>query len=92
LRAKQRDFECAKDTVFAAPQEIGVAKDFRQIEKRLLTKGTASAVPQRFPSAALPGLRVSLAIAERVPQGRLNLAQDAVLGTDSTDEKSRRDD
>ena len=28
----------------------------------------------------------------RVPKGRLNLAQDAVLGSDSRDEKSRRDD
>ena len=27
-----------------------------------------------------------------VPKGRLNLAQDAVLGRDSKDEKSRRDD
>ena len=28
----------------------------------------------------------------RVPQGRLNLAQDVVLGRDSRDDKSRRDD
>jgi hypothetical protein len=27
-----------------------------------------------------------------VPEGRLNLAQDGVLGRDSRDEKSRRDD
>jgi hypothetical protein len=31
-------------------------------------------------------------MAQGVPQGRLNLAQDAVLGCDSRDEKSRRDD
>ena len=29
---------------------------------------------------------------ELVERGRLNLAQDAVLGSDSSDEKSRRDD
>jgi hypothetical protein len=31
-------------------------------------------------------------LANSVPQGRLNLAQDAVLGRSSKDEKSRRDD
>ena len=33
-----------------------------------------------------------LTIARGVPEGRLNLAQDAVLGRGSRDEKSRRDD
>jgi hypothetical protein len=37
-------------------------------------------------------VREKLAIAKGVPQGRLNLAQDAVLGGDSRDDKSRRDD
>src|SRR6202035_1641891 len=34
----------------------------------------------------------NLTITGLVPQGRLNLAQDAVLGRDSRDEKSRGDD
>jgi hypothetical protein len=37
-------------------------------------------------------VRENQPIAKSVPQGRLNLAQDAVLGRDSRDEKSRRDD
>ena len=40
----------------------------------------------------LKSLRENQPIAKSDPQGRLNLAQDAVLGRDSKDEKSRRDD
>jgi hypothetical protein len=40
----------------------------------------------------LKSLRENQPIAKSDPQGRLNLAQDAVLGRDSRDEKSRRDD
>jgi hypothetical protein len=44
-----------------------------------------------FSRAAPTGADEGL-VAKSVPQGRLNLAQDAVLGRDSREEKSRRDD
>ena len=44
------------------------------------------------PPPGLKSLRENQPIAKSVPQGRLNLAQDKVLGRDSRDDKSRRDD
>ncbi len=46
-------------------------------------KGTPlAAVPKLFCTRGLKCLGENLAIAKRVPQGRLNLAQDVVLGRD----------
>jgi hypothetical protein len=58
-----------------------------KLQRRATAQGRNESVPR-----GLKSVRENLPVVKRVPQGRLNLAQDAVLGRNSRDEKSRRDD